>query len=259
MEAREYDIMYRTEKDHWWFKGKRKIVFTQISKFLDEDKKYSILDVGCGTGIIVKEFSKLGDAMGLDIEIKALKFCQNRGLKKLVQGDLMHLPFEDNSYDIVSIFDVLYHKDVKDDVAAMRELFRIIKPGGLLVLTDSADMKLWSRHDVAAHARERYSVPKMSSRLEKAGFEIKKVSYFNTLLYPAIFAYRKLDNILNKDKPAKTNIDKTNPIVNSILYTLLWTESKMLKLVRLPFGVSIFVIGKKPAKVRSGRIRKARN
>ncbi|KHO46249.1 MAG: type 11 methyltransferase [archaeon GW2011_AR3] len=249
MELREYEVMYETEKDHWWFRGKRKIVFSQVDKLLGGKligKKYSILDLGCGTGIMIKEFEKYGATSGIDIVAEALHFCQKRNLKRLVQGDLMKLPFKSNSFDLVSIFDVLYHKEIKNDVNAMKEIYRIMKPGGHLILTDSADMKLWSRHDIAAHARERYTVGKMSSRLRKAGFSVVKASYFNMILYPLVFAYRKLDNVLNKNRPVKTNIDKSNPAVSAVLFSVLWLESVAMRLFSLPFGVSIFVIAKKP-------------
>lgn len=245
MEQREYVVMYEIEEEHWWFKGKRKIVFSQLKPYLCGRKNLKILDIGCGTGIMMKSFQKYGKVNGVDVELKALNFCCQRGLDNLSQADITALPFKNGSFDVVSIFDVLYHKGIKDDLKALKEIFRIIKPGGILILTDSADMKLWSRHDIAAHARERYTTLKLSRRIKSAGFKIIKISYFNTLLYPIVFIVRRLDNLLNKKKPVTTNIKKTNPFLNFILYNFFVFENQLLKISNLPFGVSILLIAKK--------------
>ncbi len=245
MELKEYENMYETEDSHWWFMGKRKIVFSQLDRIVAKKSGMRILDIGCGTGIMMKFFEKYGEVSGVDVEMSALRFCSKRGLSNLAQGSVLKLPFKDESFDLVGIFDVLYHKAVTDDVVAMKEIFRILRKEGYLVLTDSADMKLWSRHDVAAHARERYTVSKLGSRLKSAGFKIKKISYFNTLLYPVVFTFRKLDNIFSKDKPVKTNIEKTNEALNKIFYSIFASESKLLEKSNLPFGVSVIAIAKK--------------
>lgn len=245
MELKEYDVMYKTEENHWWFKGKREIVFSQISPHLHGKKNLKILDIGCGTGIIMKNFQKYGKVSGVDIEPKALNFCCKRGLSNLSQADIMGLPFKNSSFDVVGMFDVLYHKEIKDDIRALKEIFRVMKPGGILVLTDSADMKLWSSHDIAAHAKERYTISKLSAKLKPAGFKIIKISYFNTLLYPIIFMVRKLDSLSNKKGPITTNIKETNPFLNFILYQIFVLENQLLKMFNLPFGVSIFLIAKK--------------
>ncbi len=245
MEQREYAVMYETEEEHWWFKGKRRIVFSQLDKYLGGRRNLRILDIGCGTGIMMKNFQKYGEVNGIDIETTALNFCHKRGLTNLVQTELEKLPFKKNNFDIVSAFDVLYHKGIKNDVKALKEIFRVLKPHGILILTDSADMKLWSRHDMAAHARERYTISTLSSRINASGFKILKMSYFNTILYPLVFIVRRIDNAFNKNKPVKSNIEKTNPMLNFILYQILSFESRLLKFLDLPFGVSIFVIAKK--------------
>jgi len=245
MEYKEYVLMNEIEQSHWWFKGKRRIIFSQLGKFLVNKKNLRILDVGCGTGIIIKNFQKYGEVVGIDIESIALRFCLKRGIKNLACASVANLPFKSNSFDVVGVFDVLYHKEVKNDVAAMKELFRVLNPKGILILTDSADMKLWSRHDAAAHARERYTIPKMSSRLCSAGFKIEKTTYFNTLLYPVIMIVRKIDNALNKKSHVKSNIKKTNVLLNKILYFIFVLESYLINFFNLPFGVSILVIARK--------------
>lgn len=245
MERREYELMYLTEENHWWFKGKRKIILSQLENALSHKRKLRILDIGCGTGIMMKNFERYGTAFGMDIETTALNFCLKRGIKNIAHSNVAMLPFKTNSFDVVGIFDVIYHKGVKNDVEALKEIYRIVKPKGMLILTDSADMKLWSRHDIAAHARERYSLPKLASRLESSGFKIKRITYFNTILYPLVFIARKWDNLFNKNKVAASNIKKTSPLLNLILYNIFVLESKLLKILNLPFGVSILAIAEK--------------
>ncbi|MEK6949895.1 MAG: class I SAM-dependent methyltransferase [Nanoarchaeota archaeon] len=244
MKSNEYSVMYELEESHWWFKGKRKIIFSQVDKHL-KNKNPRILDIGCGTGIMMKNFEKYGKVFGLDIHFPALEFCSARDLHNLVQGDIGYLPFKSGSFNVVGIYDVLYHKAVKSDVNALREIYRILKKGGLLVITDSADMGLWSRHDIAAHARERYTVALFSKRLKSTGYGIRKITYFNTFLYPLVYAFRKVDNLINKNKPTKSNIEKTNAIINFILYSIFVLESFLIKFLNMPFGVSIFVIAEK--------------
>jgi len=245
MESKEYSVMYELEDSHWWFKGKRRIVFSQIDTYLKNKKDLKILDIGCGTGIMIKNLQRYGKVNGMDIEITALNFCRKRGLKNLIQADMGSLPYKNNNFDLVSAFDVLYHKGIKNDVDVFKEIFRVLKPDGILILTDSADMKLWSRHDIAAHARERYTLPTLSNRMRPIGFKILKASYFNTTLYPLVFMIRKIDNMLNKNKPVKSNITKTHPLLNYFLYLILASESVLLKFLNFPFGVSVLVVAKK--------------
>jgi ubiquinone/menaquinone biosynthesis C-methylase UbiE len=242
MKPKEYSIMYELEEGHWWFKGKRKIAFSQLN--LKNNLK--ILDIGCGTGINMKNFEKHGDVFGIDIHMPALQFCSKRNLSNLAQADTLYLPFKQQSFDIVAIFDVLYHRAIKNDTRALKEVNRILKKNGLLIVTDSADMKLWGRHDIAVHARERYSISSFSKKLNDSGFKIKKITYFNTFLYPLVYVFRKLDNLISKDKPAKSNLSNTNPIINSLLYSVLSLESMLIKKINLPFGVSILAIAEKP-------------
>ena len=105
--------MYKTEESHWWFKGKRKIIFSQLEDFLHGKKIARILDIGCGTGIMMKTFKSYGAVYGVDIERTALNFCLKRGLGNIAQSNATSLPFKSNSFDIVGVFDVLYHKGKK--------------------------------------------------------------------------------------------------------------------------------------------------
>ncbi len=244
MKKDEYRKIYELEEKNWWFVGKRRIIFQFLKKFLKGKKRdktrLRLLDIGCGTGIILKNFLRYGKAHGVDISEESIRFCVKRGLKNIKKAGAEKLPFKGNSFDVIGIFDVLYHKNIKDDVKVLKEINRILKPGGLLLLTDSANMDLWSRHDIMVEARERYSKKEMKKKVESAGLMIRKLSYFNFFLFPIVYTTRKLDNAINKGKRPKSNVEKTNIFFNFVLKNILYTESFLLKFVDFPFGVSIF-------------------
>ena len=246
MEIQEYQKMYDLEKDYWWFVVKRKIVNDNLPK---NSKGLRILDVGCGTGIVLHDLKSKGyDTYGLDIMPAALKFCKDRGLKNLFKGSVTKMPFKSDFFDVVTCLDVLYHKQIKDDKGAMREIYRVLKPDSLLILTDSACPLMYSRHDIAAHTRERYTRKEMCRRLNACGFIIKRASYFNTFLFPFIFIMRKIDNLINKNKPVSTDVGYISPFANKILKSIFMLESHVLKRISLPFGVSVLCIAEKPKK-----------
>jgi len=244
MELQEYEKMYKLEKAYWWFIVKRKIVNDNLPK---NSKRLKLLDVGCGTGMVLYDLKSRGyDTYGLDIMPAALKFCKARGLKNLFKGSVIKMPFKSEFFDIVTCLDVLYHKQIKDDNEAIREIYRVLKPDGLLILTDAACPAMHSRHDIAAHVRERYTKKEICRKLSDCGFIIKKSSYFNTFLFPFVFVMRKIDNLINKNKPVSSDIDNISPFVNKFFKSIFLLESNVLKRINLPFGVSILCIVKKP-------------
>jgi ubiquinone/menaquinone biosynthesis C-methylase UbiE len=243
MKKEEYKKMFFLEKNNWWFKGKRHIIFNFVDKFYKNKNNLKILDVGCGTGIILKRFEKYGQVYGTDISEDAINFCKKRNLKNVQVGDANKLQYSSNSFDIISINDVLYHKGIKDDVAVLKELFRVCKKGGRIFITDSAMKCLWSKHDLAVHARTRYSKEEFNKKLIKSGFKVQKISYFNFFLFPLVFFVRRINNI-TKRKPS-TDIEKTIEPFNTILYSIFVLESYLLKIINFPAGVSIFIVAKK--------------
>ena len=240
MKKEEYINMYNLEDSYWWFVGKRFL----IDKFLKRSKKNNqILDVGCGTGIIMKMMQKYGTTYGIDASKLAIDFCKKRNLKNLKLGKIESLPYKNNQFDIVTCLDLLYHKEVKDDLKALKELSRVLKKGGRLLITDSAMMCLYGKHDKAHHGIRRYSREELEIKLKKAGFSVEKITYYNTLLFPFVYLKRKLDNLNNKK--IISDVQKINPITNYILKQLFIFEISLLSIINYPFGVTIFAIAKK--------------
>lgn len=246
MEFKEYERQYFSEKNYWWFIGKRKIVLDRLPQ---NPRNLKVLDVGCGTGITDCELIKQGfDVYSMDISPDALAFCKQRGLKKLIKGSIMKIPFKDKTFDIVLLLDVLYHKQVTNDVQALKEVYRVLNKGGLLIITDSACNALYSKHDIAVHGKERYSKLKLCKEVKECGFNVKTASYFNTTVFPFVFLMRKIGNILHRDMLVASGETDLPDFINKILTNVLFLESLIMKYVSLPFGVSVFCIAEKPNK-----------
>ena len=166
MEDRIYSLMYELEERHWWFRGRRAVLGALIRRAGITSSR-RVLDAGCGTGRNLQDYARLGPAAGVDPSASAVEFCRQRGLSDVTEAGVEALPFEDGAFDVVFATDVLEHVD--DDVAAMRELRRVVAPGGTLVATVPAYMWLWTANDVALQHRRRYSRPQLAKSAAASG------------------------------------------------------------------------------------------
>ncbi len=245
MEKKEFDVMYKIEENHWWYASNRKMIFYFFGRYYQKNgKQIKILDAGCGTGYILKTLQGYGDAYGIEISDYALKLCKKRGFSSLKKASVQNIPFKANFFDAIGCFGVLYHKNVKDDEKAISELFRVCKNGGRAFITSPAHISLsFSSHDRGQHTRRRYTSKELAAKLKAAGFEIDKISYYNSLIFPAVYIKRWLEIKFGlKSRDAK----KDNFIVNALLKSIMSFEIFLMRHIDFPFGVSIFCIAKKP-------------
>src|SRR5438046_8893609 len=160
MQPEEYAKMFRVEETHWWFAGKRRLVRVLLDR-LPPQAGRRILDVGCGTGgmfLLLKDYgTSAALVVGVDESEIALRFAAQRAHAQLGRASLASLPFPDGSFDLLTAFDVLYHRDVSDDQSALGEMARVLRPGGHVVISDSALGVLRGRHDEAMHGARRYT------------------------------------------------------------------------------------------------------
>lgn len=242
METHEYEKLFELEDKYWWFVGQRFLVQSILNKCYPE-KKLSLLDVGCGTGKTLSLLQKYGIAQGIDIASQAIEFCKKRGFA-ITKSDVMDIQFSDNTFDVVTALGVFYHKAVTDDVRGFQEISRILKPNGRFIIFDCAMKFLYGKHDVAFHGARRYSKKELKEKLERAGFTVEKISYVNTLLFPAVYLKRKIDALTNA--PVKSDLEtQINPMINKLLTNFYCAELSLLKYVNYPFGVNIIAVGKK--------------
>lgn len=250
MNTNEYDKMYDMEVTHWWCVGKRRIIqdsITVLSTCRHTQRGLTanhrkILDIGCGTGITQEAFKSYGWVVGVDNSEHALRFCKLRGQFRLIQVDVEeHLPFKQDTFDTIFAFDVLEH--LNNDANVINELYRICKKGSYVVITVPAYQFMWSKHDESLHHKRRYSKEALKKAVQDAGFTLKKLSYFNTILFPLILAFR-ISHIFRKEVES----DFYMPIpsfINWILLSLFSIEKYFLRKINLPFGLSLLCIAKK--------------
>src|SRR4051812_15847534 len=190
MQQHTYAIMRTVEDTHWWFAGRRRIISFFLNDIVSKlgVKNPRILDVGCGTGANLELLNRYGDAEGVDISDDALEFCRERGLKRVHRGPAEQLPFADCQFDIVTALDVVEHLD--DDVAGLREMYRVLRPGGRALLFVPAFMFLWGVQDDISHHRRRYSGQQIKSSVRAAGFEIERFTFANITFFLPILLGR---------------------------------------------------------------------
>src|SRR5215207_11672660 len=236
MKEHTYPIMFRVEQSHWWYTGRRKIIASFIEDICSRvrDRRPRILDVGCGTGANLLMLSKYGDAEGVDVSEDALAFCRERGLDKVKLGAGEELPYDDGTFDLVTAFDVVEHMD--DDLAGLKEMRRVLRPGGRVLLFVPTFMFLWGLQDDVSNHRRRYRLPELQRVLAQAGFEIERATYANITFFLPILLVRQLMRLTRIKTASENNINV--PALNGVLGRVLGAESWLLKHMNIPFGVS---------------------
>jgi SAM-dependent methyltransferase len=242
---REY---FEVEGRHWWFLGRREIFLRILDRYLTAAparRSRKILDVGCGTGTMIRELMRFGRAEGIDADAAAIDFCRRRGIEAVRQASSLSLPYDASSFDLVTALDVLEHLD--DDRTMLEEIRRVLRPGGTFLLSVPAYPLLWGAQDEISHHRRRYVSREVKQRLTEAGFDIQRLSYFNTFLFPAIASVRLLRRIRPSSSELRSDFEMTQPgRFNAFLGRLFRLEAGLLERTDLPFGVSILALSRKP-------------
>ena len=243
MKEHTYPIMFRIEQSHWWYTGRRKILTSFVEDICRRvtDRRPRILDVGCGTGANLLMLSQYGDAEGVDISEDALAFCRERGLEKVKPGAGEQLPYDDGTFDLVTALDVVEHMD--DDLAGLREMRRVLRPGGRVLLFVPTFMFLWGVQDDVSNHRRRYRLPELQRVLEQAGFEIERMTYANITFFLPILLMRKLMRLTGIKAESENNINVS--ALNGVLGSLLGAENVVLRHMNIPFGVSGLCVARK--------------
>lgn len=243
MQQHTYSIMYEVEGSHWWFAGRRRIIESFLKPICQATglTRPRILDIGCGTGANLEMLSQFGAAEGVDVSIDALEFCRQRGLQNVRQGEAEHLPYEDGSFDLVTALDVVEHLD--DDVLGLKEMRRVLRPGGVALMFVPAFMFLWGVQDDVSHHRRRYTRATLQQAVRAAGFEIERFTYANITFLAPILLGRLLMRATGLRPASENNL--TIGVLNGMLGRILGAESSILRHMNLPLGVSAICVARR--------------
>lgn len=236
MQSHHYPILFEVEETHWWYLGRRRIIQSLVEKISPtlNNPHPRILDVGCGTGANLKMLAAYGRAEGIDISQQAVEFCHERGLDSVKLGAIEHLPYENDSFELVTALDVVEHLD--DDIAGLREMRRVLRRDGRLLLFVPAFMFLWGVQDDVSNHRRRYTLPRLLSAVEKAGFSVEWASYVNISFFLPVLVVRSVMRWLGLRAATEYRINIS--LMNGPFSKLFAAERFVLERGSLPFGVS---------------------
>jgi len=249
MEHKEYKLLKDRELFFWWNVGRRRILQDVLKRHFAPSFNLKILDVGCGPGGNILFLKDFGKVTGLDASDEALVYAKGLPYHDLVFGSAIHIPFPDYTFDCAAALDVVEH--IEDDRRALSEMFRVLKPGGVLLLTVPTYPWMWSLHDEALHHKRRYRKKELHAKIKDVGFLIEEASYF---VFPSI-PFRASRIFVQKIKKVfgvkENNVPKTDDIIlpaflNNLFIFWLTLERYFMKVFPLPWGSSLLVLGKKP-------------
>ncbi|MEP6570785.1 MAG: class I SAM-dependent methyltransferase [Acidobacteriota bacterium] len=247
MQQHTYAIMRRVEEGHWWFVGRRRIIRSFLERLFREMKAEGrnsaarILDVGCGTGANLGMLSEFGAAEGVDVSAEALSFCRARGLENVRLGAAEALPYDDNSFDLVTGLDVVEHLD--DDLGGLKEMRRVLRCNGRALVFVPAFMFLWGVQDDISNHRRRYTMNSLKREVTAAGFAVERATYVNLSFFAPILLGRLFMRATGIRPESENNI--TIGFLNGVLGQLFAAERGPLRYLNFPFGVSIICVARR--------------
>jgi SAM-dependent methyltransferase len=245
VELEEYDRLYALELDHWRFRALRRLLASALRLHPPRPAgaELRILDAGCGTGGTPLALARLGRVTAVDLHPRALELAAQRGLRRLARASVEALPFADASFDAVVSVDVLYHRAVADDAAALGELARVCRPGGVVVLWLPGYEALRSSHDAQVHTARRYTRAVVRALAARAGLVPERITGVGALLAPLAFARARLEGGAAR---AQSLVEPTPRPLNALLAALLGAEGEIGLRAPLPFGLSLLAVLRKP-------------
>jgi SAM-dependent methyltransferase len=235
----------RAEDRHFWFTGMRRHARRLLDTALAGQRVRLIVDCGAGTGRNLDWLAGYGMAVGVERSSTGLQLSQTRR-GRLVQGTVTALPFADGVADVATSFDVLYCLDDASEAQAIAEMWRVLKPGGVVLVNAAALDLLRGAHSTLTHEVRRYTRTRLAARLEQAGFRVERLTYTHMATFPITLAVRLADRLTGRDAVA-SDVEFTVPPapINATLDLALAAESGLARWVNLPIGSSVMALGRK--------------
>jgi SAM-dependent methyltransferase len=250
-----YQSVAAREDAYWWHRARRELAVALLRRH-GLAQGCRAVDLGCGTGGNLRLFDAFLPALavGVDLSEVAIGYARGKSAARLVRANLsLALPFATGSFDVCTIFNVLYHSWIKDDCATLAEACRILHPGGLLLATEPAFPILARKMDKIGLASRRYRPAAFAALCVRAGFEVLQLSCFTSFGVPMILAVKALDwgSALESGAPNETahsaDMRPLNPVLNRILLSLArWEAGAVAGGLRIPIGVTLCCLCRKP-------------
>ena len=240
------DATARAEREHFWFRGFRRFVAPLLARAAGGRTDLRILDCGCGTGNNLAMLRAHGRATGIDLTFSGLAYGRRQGERLLARASALTLPFSADSFDLVTSFDVIYAFDDRQAAQSLAEMHRVLRPGGHLVLNVAALPMLRGNHSILGGEVQRYTRSTLRRHLERAGFDVLRLTYTNASILPIVAAVRFAQRV-RQGQHEVSDVEMTVPIqpVNLTLTALLTLESMALRVVDMPLGSSLLTLARK--------------
>jgi ubiquinone/menaquinone biosynthesis C-methylase UbiE len=243
MDAAEYTNLSRVEENHWYYAGKREIVERWLLKTRPPRHEDVLLDCGAGTGRFAAVMERHCGVLVLDDHEESLRLLRERFRSEQViaLGD-KGVPLPDSAVEYLTALDVLEH--VKEDAVAVREFHRLLKPGGLAVITVPAGMAVWSDWDVSLHHHRRYSRATLRALFPADAWETVYLNYTNVPVYPVAWLLRRLRRNRPRQPGRSRAEDKLPPRWANSLLRRMFVGMAFWRMP-LPFGLSLLLVARR--------------
>lgn len=246
------------EDAHWWFATRTWAIERFLAGVLPKQSArggaaFHILDVGCGAGNMIHHLARYGRVQGIEVDPRPVKIAQQRGYDVRLGDATREIPFPDASFDLVTALDVIEHVDADENI--LREAFRVLRPEGHVLITTPAFQWLWSHNDELNAHKRRYTAKELRAKMERAGFQVQRLSYNFFLVLPMAAGMIALKNVTGKNAALKSHhfdedayqvdMEPIAPALNTILRGVGQVENALLGAVNLPLGTSLIALGRK--------------
>jgi len=238
---RDYERQtHEAEDRHWWYRGRRTVLDGVIAR-LSLPAQARVFDAGCGSGRNMVELARYGTVTGVELSQTSVALARERAVGEVIEGSVLETPFADDSFDLAVCLDVIEH--LQDDLTALRELRRVVAPGGALLVTVPAYQWLWSGHDEINHHHRRYTRRSLQRVAEQAGWAQLRTTYFNSLLLPVAILLRMLERITPKTTESSLDLWVPPEPINWLLERPLVLEAALIaRGGRIPAGLSLLAV-----------------
>ena len=244
MVDRLLDLTRQAEANHFWYRGFRNYLLPVFAAAVAGRSRIRILDVGCGTGYNLGLLARHGAAFGLDLNERGLALAREVG-RPLLRADTARLPFADGTFDLVTSFDMM--QCIPTDREAVREMARVVKPGGVVVVSMAALDVLHGDHSEVWQEYRRYTRASARALAEQAGLRVERVAFMFAVLFPLLLLSRGVQRLTRRFREVRDDTDITIPPapVNGLLSLLLRAEATLSRRVGMPVGSSVFFVARR--------------